>query len=82
MSSAPAPDHGSSNGNTITASLSLCAVVEARRRNNGDEVDTEGHSFCGGVGINDDGVVSLRLCPGYGVGGPGPAGGPQSPETK
>ncbi|KAB2603508.1 cyclin-D5-1-like [Pyrus ussuriensis x Pyrus communis] len=34
---------------------------------------------CHFVGIDGGGVVSLHLRPGYGVGGPGPAGGPQGP---
>ncbi|KAM1263205.1 hypothetical protein EV2_029008 [Malus domestica] len=54
-------------------------VVEAQRRNNGDEVDTESRSFCGVVEINGGGVVSLRLHPGYSVRGPSPIGGPQGP---
>ncbi|RXH67523.1 hypothetical protein DVH24_027670 [Malus domestica] len=53
-------------------------IVQARRRNNCDGVDTEGHSFCSVVGIDDGGVVSLRLSPGYNVRGAGPKGGPQS----
>ncbi|KAM2071910.1 hypothetical protein ACFX1X_040800 [Malus domestica] len=54
-------------------------VVKAQRRNNGDEVDTESHSFCGVVEINGGGVVLLRLHPGYGVKGPSPTSGPQGP---
>ncbi|KAM1019452.1 hypothetical protein ACFX2I_040827 [Malus domestica] len=54
-------------------------VVKAQRLNNGDEVDTESHSFCGVVEINGGGVVLFRLHPGYGVKGPSPTGGPQGP---
>ncbi|KAM1000528.1 hypothetical protein ACFX2A_007266 [Malus domestica] len=54
-------------------------VVKAQRRNNGDEVDMESHSFCGVVETNGGGVVLFRLHPGYGVKGPSPTGGPQGP---
>ncbi|KAM1339652.1 hypothetical protein ACFX2I_038423 [Malus domestica] len=59
--------------------IAVTYVVEAQRRNNGNGVDMESHSFCGVVEINGDGVVSLCLHPGYGIKGLSPTGGIQGP---
>ncbi|KAM1397157.1 hypothetical protein ACFX2I_014766 [Malus domestica] len=59
--------------------VAVTYVVEAQRRNNGDGVDMESHSFCGVVEINGDGVVSLWLHPGYGIRGLSPTGRLQGP---